>query len=305
MKKYNKFYNVSLGNFLKVACCSLSIITIASCAEEPLEGEESNSKSDLLKVANDLSSALEKSGSDISIAYMEETDDNPFQKEQKLNIAEEWKKIANDVKNLINEFKKLGKDDFLPPLVSILKTGEYLAENDFNGDLKCLNFPCYGDEDRRKLENDHPKYKVCLVLMDKIKSGIDAFIDKFDKSEQAVGSSSQEESKLNKAKAWEKVKEAAQKLIMKFKSAGKDDNFGDHLKSILEVGERICDNDSYFNFQNDLEGLKCFKFGVSDRKEFEENKDVLDLMDKVESEINDFINKFYKSEPAGDSKVSK
>ena len=42
MKRYNKFYNVSLGNFLKVACCSLSIITIASCAEEPFEEDDSS-----------------------------------------------------------------------------------------------------------------------------------------------------------------------------------------------------------------------------------------------------------------------
>ena len=355
MKRYNKFYNVSLGNFLKVACCSLSIITIASCEEEPFEEQESNNKSDLQKAASDFRAALKNTDSCISIDDLDNitsldsqkaqnlcenlekitkdesitdklkglaanllskykkffgvekeenkpTDDNPSQAEPKLNIAEEWKKIENDVNNLINKFKHLGKDeDFLRPLNSILLIGGDLYNKDFNGDLKSLKFPLYNDEDKKALANNQD----VLDLLSKIESEIDAFIDKFSKSEPAGGSPSQEESKLNKAKAWKKVKEAAQKLISEFEIAGMNDNFWAHLGSILEAGERICDNDSYFNFQNDLEGLKGFKFGASDRKEFEENKKVLDLMDKVEFEINDFINKFYKSEPAGDSKVSK
>lgn len=354
MKRYNKFYNVSLGNFLKVACCSLSIITIASCAEEPLEGEESNSKSDLLKAANDLSSALEKSGRDISIDYLDDienldfqkaqilcknleeiqgnesitdeikslaanlrsecnkffdfkkeenkpTDDKPSQEEPKLNIAEEWKKIENDVNELINKFQKLGKDeDFLNPLKSILEIGGDLYNNDFNGDLKCLKFPLYEDKEKKALTNNQD----VLDLLSKIESEIDAFIDKFDKSEQAVGSSSQEESKLNKTEKWKKVEDAAQKLITKFQSAGKKENFWDHLQSILDTGKRICANDSYSNFTSDLYGVKCFKFNDEDRVEFSSDQNVIELMNKVEAEINDFINKFYKSAPAGDSKVS-
>lgn len=354
MKRYNKFYNVSLGNLLKVACCSLSIITIASCAEDPFE-QESSSESELLQAASDLRTALgNSSDSGISIADLDNitsldpqeaqilcknlekikkdksktdkikglaanllskfknflglkkeenkpTDDNPSQAEPKLNIAKEWKKIENDVNNLINKFKHLGKDeDFLRPLKSILLIGGDLYNKDFNGDLKSLKFPLYNDEDKKALANNQD----VLDLLSKIESEIDAFIDKFSKSEQAVGSSSQEESKLNKAKAWEKVKEAAQKLILEFKSAGMDDNFGAHLRSILEAGERICDNDSYFNFQNDLEGLKDFKFGEEDRGKFTHDSEVIKLMNKVESAISAFIDKFYKSEQAGDSKVS-
>ena len=71
MKRYNKFYNVSLGNFLKVACCSLSIITIASCAEEPLEQESSESEL-LLQAANALRTELGNSScSDLSSADLD------------------------------------------------------------------------------------------------------------------------------------------------------------------------------------------------------------------------------------------
>jgi hypothetical protein len=77
------------------------------------------------------------------------------------------------------------------------------------------------------------------------------------------------------------------------------------LKSILETGKRLCDNnDSYSNFQNDLYGLKGFKFGNEDRTQLKNNKEGLALMDQVESAISAFINKFYKSESSGDSKVS-
>ena len=170
-----------------------------------------------------------------------------------------------------------------------------LYNNDFNGDLKCLKFPLYGDEDRNKLTNN----TEVLELLNKVESEIDAFIEKFDKSEQAGGSPS----KLNKAKEWEKVDDAAQQLIKKFQNAGRNDNFWAPLQSILDTGKRICANDSYSNFTNELDGLNGFKFGDDDRKEFSDDQKVIELMNKVESAISAFINKFYKSEQAVDINV--
>jgi hypothetical protein len=94
MKRYNKFYNVSLGNFLKVACCSLSIITIASCEEEPFE-QESNSESELLQAASALRTALgNSSNSGISIADLENITSLDPQKAQ--NLCENLEKIKKD-----------------------------------------------------------------------------------------------------------------------------------------------------------------------------------------------------------------
>ena len=105
MKRYNKFYNVSLGNFLKVACCSLSIITIASCAEEPFEEDDSSDvRSELLKAVSDFRAALKNSGSDVSIAYLDDIENLDTQKAQDLckNLEEikNNKSINDEVKNL-------------------------------------------------------------------------------------------------------------------------------------------------------------------------------------------------------------
>lgn len=355
MKRYNKFYNVFLGNFLKVACCSLSIITIASCAEEPFEEQESNSESELLQAANALRTALEKSGSDFSIAYLDDienldtqkaqdlcknleeiknnksindevknlaanlgskckkffdlkkeenkpTDDNPSQAEPELNIAEEWQKVEDAVNNLITKYKSLGKsEDFCNPLNSFKNMGKRLCDDDFDGELSGLKY-ILKDLDSDKKDKVFADNTEVIVLINNVQSVIKDFFNKFDKSKPAGGSPS----KLNKAKEWEKVDDAAQKLIKKFQNAGRGDNFWAPLQSILETGKRLCDNnDSYSNFTNDLEGLKGFKFGDDDRKEFSYDQKVIELMNKVESAIDAFINKFDKSAPAGDSKVSK
>lgn len=360
MKRYNKFYNVFLGNFLKVACCSLSIITIASCAEEPFEEQESNSESELLQAASALRTALgNSSDSGISIADLDNitsldpqkaqdlcknleeikknksikdevkslaanlwnrckkffglkkeenkpTDDNPSQKEPKLNIAEEWKKVEKAVDNLITKYKSLGKsEDFCNPLNSFKNMGKRLCVDDSDGELSGLKY-ILKDLDSDKKNKVFADNTEVIVLINNVQSVIKDFFNKFDKSKPAGGSPSQKEQKLNKAEEWKKVDDAAQELIQKFQSMGMSDNFWNPLNSMLEAGKRLCDNnDSYSNFTNDLEGLKGFKFGDDDREKFAVNKDVIELMNKVESAIIAFINKFYKSEPAGDSKVSK
>ena len=357
MKRYNKFYNVSLGNFLKVACCSLSIITIASCAEEPFE-QESSSESELLQAVIDLRTALKKSGSDISIDYLDNitsldtqkaqdlwknleeikknksindevkslaaslwskcksffgfkkeenkpTDDKSSQAEPELNIAEEWQKVEEVVDNLITKYKSLGKsDNFCDPLNSFKNMGKRLCDDDSDGELSGLKY-ILKDLDSDKKDKVFEDNTEVIVLINNVQSAIKAFFYKFDKSEQAGGSPSQKEQKLNKAEEWKKVDDAAQNLIQKFPMSN-NNNFWAPLRSILETGKRLCDNnDSYSNFKNDLYGLKDFKFGNEDRTQLNNNKEGLALMDQVESEISAFINKFYKSEQAGDSKVSK
>lgn len=360
MKRYNKFYNISLGNFLKVACCSLSIITIASCAEEPFE-QESNSESELLlETANALRIELGNSSySGLSSADLDNiqnlkpnseearqlckklekakdnqgvtrklktlftdlcskcksffgfekeenkpTDDNPSQAEPKLNIAEEWKKIENNVKQLITQYERLGKGDDLicHPLTSILYLGTGLDD----AEVVCSQLKKWG-KDFISDKGDFQGNQDVLDLFDQVASEIDAFIEKFDKSEQAVGGPSPKEQKLNKTEEWKKVEEAAQKLINKANSRGVvNDNVWAPLKSILDAGQRLCANDSYSNLINDLQGLKGFKFGEEDRREFKYHApEVIELMNKVESGISAFIDKFYKSEAAVDINVSK
>lgn len=358
MKRYNKFYNVSLGNFLKVACCSLSIITIASCEEEPFEEQESNNKSDLQKAASDFRAALKNTDSCISIDDLDNitsldsqkaqnlcenlekitkdesitdklkglaarllskckkffgvekeenkpTDDNPSQAEPKLNIAEEWKKVEEAVENLKTKYKSLGKGHYCPPLDSIIYLGNVL--NDV--EVVCANLKERG-KDVNSDKEVFQKHKDVLDLIDKVVFEINAFIDKFDKSEPAGGSPSQEESKLNKAKEWKKVEDAAQKLITKYQSFKFGGMQYTHLNSFIDNGKSLCaDDGALTDFKSALTVL------VSDKSEVKKNQtsfnltstdvtEVLDLINKIEYESNAFINKFYKSKPAVDSKVS-
>ena len=358
MKRYNKFYNVSLGNFLKVACCSLSIITIASCEEEPFEQENSESEL-LLQTANALRTELENSSySDLSSADLDNiqnlkpnsaearqlcdklekakdnqgvtgklkilvtdlwskcksffgfnkeenkpTDDKSSQAEPELNKAEEWKKVENAVQMLITKYKSLGKNkNFYDPLNSILYLGKEL--NDVKNVCDQLNEWGKNFDSDKKYFKDNPDV---LALINKVEFEIDAFIEKFDKSKPAGGSPS----KLNKTKEWEKIEDAVKKLITKYKSFKFGGMQYQHLNSFIDNGKSLCaDDGALTDFKSALTVL------VSDKNEVKKNQtsfnltstdvtEVLDLINKIEYESNAFINKFYKSEPAGDSKVSK
>lgn len=347
MKRYNKFYNVSLGNFLKVACCSLSIITIASCAEEPFE-QESSSESELLQAASDLRTALgNASDSGISIADLDNitsldpqkaqnlcenlekitkdesitdklkglaanlwskcksffglkkeenkpTDDKPSQKEQKLDRTEEWKKVEKVVNKLITKYKNLGKDYYCPYLNSILGLGEVTDTG-----VVCANLKERG-KDLKSDKEDFQKHKDVLDLIDKVAFEIDAFIEKFDKSEQAVGSPSQKEQKLNKAEEWKKIEDAVRKLITKYQSFKFGGMQCTHLNSFIDNGKSLCaDDGALTDFKSALTVLVSDKNGVKkNQTSFNltstDVTEVLDLINKIEYESNAFINKFYE-----------
>lgn len=85
---------------------------------------------------------------------------------------------------------------------------------------------------------------------------------------------------------------------------GMSDNFWNPLNSMLEVGNRLCANDSDEKLDNLKRALQTF-VTYKNEQQFQKNKEVINLIDKVDSAVNDFINQFYKSEPAGDSIVSK
>lgn len=344
MKRYNKFYNVSLGNFLKVACCSLSIITIASCEEEPFE-QDSSSESELLQAANALRTALEKSGSDISIAYLDDienldtqkaqdlcknleeiknnksindevknlaanlgskckkffdrkkeenkpTDDKPSQEEPKLNKAAEWKKVEEVVNNLITKYESVGKQH--PHLKTFIENGKRLCDSDSDySDLRDFNYALNGLVSDKEVFQTNPDV---LGLINKVESEVNAFINKLDKAE--------EWKKIDKAEKWKKIENDVRNLISKLTELGKAD-FCSPLDSIIKIGEDLYKKD----FDDDLRRCFNFKFlGDEDRKKLEADKkyeDCLVLLTKVESAIDAFINKFGKSAPAGDSNVSK
>ena len=72
---------------------------------------------------------------------------------------------------------------------------------------------------------------------------------------------------------------------------------------MLDVGKNLCANDSDGELGNLKSALGCI-VSYKQEEKFKNHQDVIDLFDKVESEIKAFIKKFDKSEPAGDSKVS-
>ena len=349
MKRYNKFYNVSLGNFLKVACCSLSIITIASCAEEPWE-EDGNSESDLQKAASNLRTALKNSGSDISITYLDDVKSLNLQtakdvhkqldkiennnsipdyvkrfakklssqletiygfkaepklnkaEEWKLNIAKEWKKVEEVVDNLITKYKSLGMiDNFCDPLISFKNMGKRLCVDDSDGELSGLKY-ILTDLDSDKKNKVFEDNAEVIMLINNVESVIKDFFNKFDKSEPAGVSPFQAEPKLTKEQQLAKLEKAIHKLSIRDKSFQQNGGANwDQVDRIRETGKELLHDGS----ANKLENFKmALNDLVSIKNNFENNEDVLDLINKIEYESNAFINKFYKSKPAVDSKVS-
>ena len=182
-----------------------------------------------------------------------------------------------------------------PHLETFITNGKRLCNSDSDySDLRDFNCAFNGlVSDKEDFQNNPD----VLVLINKVESEVNAFINKLDKAE--------EWEKIDKAEKWKKIETDVKNLINKFKELREKvkitDNFWYPLDSILKAGEYLRN----YDFESRLirPSLSFTLFGEDDRTLLSDYPEVIMLMDKVKSEVNAFINKFGKSEPAVDSSV--